>query len=97
MPIPRYVGCFVKLNQTTALAAGGYDGTELTKKTHFYSIPDGTWSQGPSLARGLNARCAVLEDLGLAGSRYVIIAGGGNNSKGSGDVQTQLWKIGSEQ
>ncbi len=49
MPDAHYAGCFVKFNDTSALAMGGYTGKTFRQSTFFYNIQGNSWGRGPNV------------------------------------------------
>ncbi len=77
--IPRgfMAGCFVKINDTTALAFSGFNGYEYPTQSHYYSIPDKTWRDGPLINTGrILSACGLIQDLEDNEISYVVMAGG---------------------
>ncbi len=83
LPKTIYIGCSVKINDTTAIVMGGNQ-----QNTYYYSIDKEEWSQGPSVSvRRYSQSCGLVEDLVDPETRYVIYSGG---------VVTEILQVGAE-
>ena len=61
MPLEIYLPCAVKLNTTTALIIGGYDGSSELRSTYFYDANVKSFTPGPYLKAGRYAHaCSIL-------------------------------------
>ncbi len=59
MPKVFYGGCFVKIDEYKAIAAGGN-----MKETYIYSVHQSSWTLGPEVnkKRFISQSCGVLQD-----------------------------------
>ena len=92
MPMSLSHQCFIKINETLAMMAGGYtDKGKMTDSTFFYQITSEEWSLGPSLILS-RARhpCGILKlnDNNKDKEIEVAVIAGGDTT--SDDVSTEL-------
>ena len=101
-------GCFVKINDTTALAFGGGVSKNFLTKSYFFNIPEEKWITeipGPELLEkpGRNgASCGLIEDLTVPDKKYIIMAGGFNSQLNKEPYfldsnyyqDTDIWEVG---
>ena len=101
MPMPLASHCFVKLNATTAMLAGGVTYSGRSNRTWFYDIDAMTWTEGPELqvSRWQHA-CGTLK---IDTSAVVIVVGGWdsnfmslNTSEVWFDLEPGHWTYGPE-
>ncbi len=90
LPQTRTHACFVKINATHAVLAGGYYNnsfldvlphlTDVVTTSYIYSIPGQSWSLGPEYIYGKSQpnECAVVQDLNPTYGSYVVKPGGNN-------------------
>jgi len=73
----------VKINSSTVLSIGGYNGSNVAQNTYFYNIQTNKWRPGPPLQtprHGLS--CGTLKWKNPETDQWgklVLVAGGGNN------------------
>jgi hypothetical protein len=80
--LPNAVGmhCLVRVNSSTVLLCGGYNGQDILNECHYMDWEDHSWSQGPSMMtkRALHS-CGIFKSAAHQGRNIVIAAGGQYN------------------
>lgn len=78
LPHSLALHCMVKLNSTTAMIIGGFDGATDVSSTYYSDFPSLTFTPGPNLQLKRKwMGCGILQN-GQSG--YVIVAGGESGS-----------------
>ncbi len=104
-PLPLGVDqhCLVKLNSTTAMLIGGYNGNSLTS-TYYLDIPSETTRttsrsiQGPSLSIGRDSfSCGVLDHPEDRNGQVVFAVGGRDSREGRSFSSVERLVVGSNQ
>jgi hypothetical protein len=78
LPKAVYGHCLVRVNDSTALLIGGFDGW-FSDESYYMSLEDQSWSQGLNLKEGRYAHTCGVFKSSVHQGRTVVIAAGGHN------------------
>jgi len=79
--------CILKLNSSTAMIIGGYNGYGVVPKTHYFDLNKLTFTPGPNLLTDRhNHACGILQ---TEGKEYIVVAGGETTFGGSSLASTE--------
>jgi hypothetical protein len=79
LPYAVNLHCLVRVNSSTALLCGGYNG-QYSNECHYMDWEDHSWSQGPSMmTKRYGHSCGIFKSAAHQGINLVIAAGGYNS------------------